>query len=502
MYDAVFLTDHIDYLPTSMLPIGAFKCAHVLRTKGYKCLVVSNITTFSNEELDELFFYSIGPNTKFVGFSTTFIWVENDGLVHQDQGLSENSLIDKIKKRNPTTKIVLGGTKSHLDLKNKNIDYAIIGYGETSVVNLMNHLDNNSSLRNSFKNINGVTIINDKLAPAYDFTKDVMRWLPEDVVNYRVLPIEMARGCIFKCKFCAHMLTGKKKLDYVKEYDVMREELMQVYNDFGITNYMITDDTFNDNVEKLEHIHNITQSLPKQLKLWAYLRLDLINAHPKTLPMLSEIGIRACHFGIETMHPDAAKVVGKGQDREKLLDTLSYMELHNSEISKHGSFIVGLPYEPRESSIDTAEKLLSGKIPLNSFSWQPLRIQKSNTFQNDSEFDREWQKYGYKEVSYLDRTHLFNNISLNWQNEHWIFQDAYDYVSALYQRAQQSDHYFFEGLWSLGMHSYHNLNKDITFDNLRKKLFKEADMQFLNRVKDAFTKEYKHKLFKILDRGF
>jgi len=218
--------------------------------------------------------------------------------------------------------------------------------------------------------------------------------------------------------------------------------------------------------------------------------------------MLSEIGIRACHFGIETMHPEAAKVVGKGQDREKLLDTLSYMELHNPEISKHGSFIVGLPYEPRESSIDTAEKLLSGKIPLNSFSWQALRIQKSSQYQNDSEFDREWHKYGYKEVSYLNRTHMFDNVSLNWQNEHWIFQDAYEYVLTLHRRAQTSDYYYMEGLWSLGMHSYHNINKDITFNNLRKTLFKEADMQFFNRVKDAFTKEYKHKLFKILDRGF
>ena len=52
------------------------------------------------------------------------------------------------------------------------------------------------------------------------------------------------------------------------------------------------------------------------------------------------------------------------------------------------------------------------------------------------------------------------------------------------------------------MHSYHNINKDITFNNLRKTLFKETDMQFFNRVKDAFTKEYKFKLFKILNRGF
>jgi radical SAM superfamily enzyme YgiQ (UPF0313 family) len=30
----------------------------------------------------------------------------------------------------------------------------------------------------------------------------------------KVLPIEIARGCIFKCKFCSYPLNGKQNLDF------------------------------------------------------------------------------------------------------------------------------------------------------------------------------------------------------------------------------------------------------------------------------------------------
>ena len=81
MYDAVFITDHNDVAATSIMTLGPYKCAHVLRSLGYKCLVVTNTANFTQEDFKELFFYTIGPNTKFVGVSTTFLWVNQDGLV-------------------------------------------------------------------------------------------------------------------------------------------------------------------------------------------------------------------------------------------------------------------------------------------------------------------------------------------------------------------------------------------------------------------------------------
>jgi radical SAM superfamily enzyme YgiQ (UPF0313 family) len=52
-----------------------------------------------------------------------------------------------------------------------------------------------------------------------------MSWLPTDVVNQQVLPLEVARGCIFRCKFCAYPMNGKQQLDFVRSESQLMYEL-------------------------------------------------------------------------------------------------------------------------------------------------------------------------------------------------------------------------------------------------------------------------------------
>ena len=503
MYDAVLFTGLKDFHPTSMPTIGAFKIAHMLRQQGYKVLVVNNLHTFSEQEFEELIFLAVSKKTKFVGISTTFLWLYDDCMFPQGSWF-EYVAVEKLKKINPDIKLVVGGTKAYSGYNNRWADYAIVGYGETSILNLMNHLDHSTALKNSHKNIHGVTIIDDKLAPGYEFTKDSMRWLPEDVVNYKSIPIEMARGCIFKCKFCAHMMTGKKKLDYIKEFDIMKEEMTQIYKDYGITHYVCLDDTFNDNVDKLYAINDVIQSLDFQPKFWAYNRLDLISSFPETLPLLDSIGIRASFFGIETLDPTAAKIIGKGSDRQKLLDMLTNMHENYPQISKHCSFIAGLPHESADSFKNTVYRILSGEIKVDSFSMQPLRLQKPNTYQADSTFDSIAKDYGYEELSFNDPKHnrQFNNVSINWKSPWWNYRDAYDFIEKMYEVAFRSEHAsYMEGLWAMGMHSYEDQNPFFTFDNVRKTKMPDFNFDLLHRVRDVFDQEYKRKLFKIIDHG-
>ena len=68
------------------------------------------------------------------------------------------------------------------------------------------------------------------------------------------VPVEFARGCIFKCKFCSYPMNGKQNLDFVKDPELLYQELSDNYKNFGIKHYMIVDDTFNDHKEKLESI--------------------------------------------------------------------------------------------------------------------------------------------------------------------------------------------------------------------------------------------------------
>ena len=44
----------------------------------------------------------------------------------------------------------------------------------------------------------------------FDFTRSFTTYEHNDLTFHDVPILEVARGCIFKCAFCAYMLNGKK----------------------------------------------------------------------------------------------------------------------------------------------------------------------------------------------------------------------------------------------------------------------------------------------------
>ncbi len=60
MYNFVFFTDVTDTL-MAYKPIGAYKCAYELRRKGYSCLVVDHLHSYSLEEFKEVLDLAVGP---------------------------------------------------------------------------------------------------------------------------------------------------------------------------------------------------------------------------------------------------------------------------------------------------------------------------------------------------------------------------------------------------------------------------------------------------------
>jgi radical SAM superfamily enzyme YgiQ (UPF0313 family) len=406
MYHAIIFTDC--WNPLGSVPaIGAYKCAHSLRKNGYSCLVINHIGEFELDELIKLLDLAIGNDTSLIGFSTTFIsnkidmnsdksgYIKSNNIV-LPQGIEfEKKLIQYIQNKNQNIKTVVGGTKANANYSNKNIDYVCLGYSEVSIVNLMDHLVKGVNLDKSHKNIFGRIIIDDRFADSYEFSKEDMIWLDTDVVNHKCLPIEIGRGCIFQCKFCSYPMVGKKNMDYVKSTTCLQHELQRNYDMFGVKNYLIMDDTFNDNVEKLKQIELTISKLTFQPEFWAYIRIDLLCTKPETLDLLYRIGVRAMQFGIETMHPGAAKSIGKGFDRDKIVAKINEIADRYPDVHTGSGFIIGLPGETADDSRETFKKLMAGEIRLSYWNWQPLYLERPGTVTYTSEFGRNIEKYGY-----------------------------------------------------------------------------------------------------------
>lgn len=398
--------------------IGAYQIADHCRKFDIECQVVDFTDLFKISELEEIINSCINDDTLAIGISTTFFYNQNTKSKFISATRSFNqvmpekfrNLILKIKEQYPHIKIVGGGANSYQIEEDDLFDVVFHGYCEQTVAEYMLSLKGQRPKR-IWPKKNKTEIIDDKNSH-FDISTLAHQWHEHDcILPGETLPIEISRGCIFKCTFCSYPLNGKKKFDYLRDPELIKDELVSNYEQFGTTNYFFTDDTFNDSTIKLEALHKAITSLPFKIKFVTYLRLDLLHAHREQLVLLKEMGLGSSFFGIETLNHESGKIIGKGMKpsivKDFLLDV--YHNHWNEEIPITSSFIIGLPKETEESIRETHRWLKT--TPINDL-WFPLFIKKNSHFK--SEFDMNYEKYGYT----LD------------ENGHWT-SDTMTYSDAL-----------------------------------------------------------------------
>jgi radical SAM superfamily enzyme YgiQ (UPF0313 family) len=502
-YHVVLFTDMSDVL-FMQKSLGPYKVASELRRAGYSVLVVNHLHIFSVDEIKEILKHSVSEHTLFVGVNSFFYRLtdnsnldENGNVRYLDRehgsylphGKKYNQEIQQlIKQLNPKCKIVLGGPDAQDVQYTQDFEYVLIGYADKSIVNLADHLLHGSPLLNSRRSLYKNTIITDAAAEGYNFIGTKMQYDDNDLIlPGETLVIEISRGCIFKCTFCNFPLNGKTKNDFVKLEQILYEEFLENYQRFGVTRYIFSDDTFNDTREKIEMIHRVSKRLPFQLEYWAYIRIDLLIAFPDTIELLFDSGLRVTHFGIETMHPETAKIIGKGGDRKKIIDILAFIKSkYGNKITLGGSFIFGLPYEPMESIKTTIDMLLDKTIQLDIWSVFPLTLTKNLLLK--SELDLNYEKYGYV-IENDDPT----RIERNWKNQYTSFKEC----TKLAQETEQKS--IMEGVVQIGgttRFTVAGLGLDLEHTN--GKYQKDFDWHYIDNLKQQRSQLYKQRLFDVL----
>lgn len=403
--DVIFLTGVMT--PWFERSIGAYQMSNFIKSHGYNTQVIDFIHLIPKEKLLTILKSVTSNDTKFLGISTTFL--SNEVFVTSEKKKYSNVLkedfidvLTEYKKIYPHVKIVAGGAKSKALEEYDFIDHIVTGYGEIGFLKLLQNEDTSR------------IISGDKYLKNFDAQKINHMFCDNDLIfNNETLPIEISRGCIFRCKFCAYPLNGKKKLDHIRDVELIKEELINNYEKWGITNYLISDDTFNDSNEKLEMLHKMITSLPFKISFVCYLRVDLLYKFRDTqIQLLEEMGLKSCHFGVESFNPETAKFIGKGMSEDKTKEFLLYLrDRWENKISFMCTFIFGLPYESKESCIETGNWCLENNI---NFWIMPLFINPDNVYRSD--IDINYKLYGYK----LEKI----NGSIVWENPYMSFKEA------------------------------------------------------------------------------
>jgi radical SAM superfamily enzyme YgiQ (UPF0313 family) len=380
--------------------LGPYRIASEIRKSGYSCQVISFIDYFTFDELENVCKKFITNKTLIIGFSTTF-WYENFEKY--------TFLIDTTRKINSNTKIIAGGPNAErLAVRtNRQLDAIFLGQGEYNILQYLHHITTGSELLIIPKKIReegvpGPIPVYESLdiATVWQFNQSETIYTTEDCVGPgEPLVLEVARGCIFKCKFCQYPLTGKKKLDHIKCSETIYEELMRNYQNHGTHHYLISDDTFNDSLEKLKILKDVFLSLPFKLTFTAYLRLDLLNAHREEIELLEEMGLVGANFGVETFHDKAAKLIGKGivgKIAKNFLHDLKHIHWKN-RIKITVGLIRGIPYETLDSYQETIDWILDENNLIETMHvdtlaiWNPLLA----VVPYQSEFELNASKYGF-----------------------------------------------------------------------------------------------------------
>lgn len=402
-------------MPRVFRTLGAYRIASELKKHGYSAVVIDYVQYMTADEVARAISKFLTPDTLWVGYSSTFFRLDNafgTGVFNNKMvKMYQSNDVDKITqiynyvKSHSRAKIVFGGAyalQAHADSR---VDYYVAGYGDVATVDLTNYLAGKTASIQHYEeiNIDGNKSI---LIDAGKYPDPAMNSLQtcwhDDYVNLlpgEAVPLEFARGCIFKCKFCSYPLLGKKKGTYIRDMEEVRDEMIELWEAKGTDTYYITDDTFNDDHDKMIEFHKLMTSLPFKPKFSCFLRLDLMEKYPEQAQMLLEAGLVGNFFGIESFNHASARAIGKGMHPDKLKNRLREVrKVWEGKVNTSVGLIIGLPYDNDQYFKELWDYVHSDDYPVQHTSFNPLHIVNKENGVNmyGSEFALNPEIYGYK----------------------------------------------------------------------------------------------------------
>jgi hypothetical protein len=414
---------------------GGHRIATWLRNQDWDVEVLDFAALFSLDELKEFARSRITSQTVFCGFSCFFgSWTDQlDQFAHW------------LKQQYPHVTLFTGGT-AHPTNPCLAMDYHITGFGEHAVTQLLKVVTGNAvrgSLILDPKYLGQKRVINGNVHyPAFPMNDLSIYYEDRDYLDENEwLAIETARGCIFKCKFCNFPVLGVKG-DYTQDQDRFYRNLQENYDRYGIRNYYIADETFNDRADKVRKFADAVERLDFDPFFTAFIRADLMVARPEDQQHLLRMNLLGHFYGIESTNPETLRVVGKGMHPDRLLpgilEAKKYFETHGRQIYRATiSLIAGLPHETIQS-LENTKHWVEANWKEQQLLWFPLWIPENINGQTLSEISIDPSKYGYTRYQGIVAEDNRLRVDLMpWQNQHMNQAQAAEFCRQFYERNRQ-----------------------------------------------------------------
>ena len=362
------------------------RVATYLRMNDWDAEVVDFTAFWQLEELQEFVRSRTTDKTVMFCFGTAFLNPWSPYL---------NEFTAWLKAEYPNVAIVVGGNNA-LTTPAEHVDYWIDSYGENAVLALCQHLI--GTLGERLKT--DITIPNKKVIrglhhyPSAPLDSYLVDYEARDfMMPWECPQIETARGCMFSCSYCNFPIIGQAQ-DVSVSKEEFKKQLQLGYEKWGIVNWRVMDETFNDRPEKLQKYADAVDELGYNPWICGFARGDLVVKHKEHWDTYIRLGFLGHSMGIETFNHAAGKLVRKGMDPDKLqqglLEFQEYTDMHApNRYRANIQMICGIPGESVESW-NTSLEWLNTKWTRQSASAHILEVPDyDETLTNQSRFTKE-----------------------------------------------------------------------------------------------------------------
>ncbi|MCB4790816.1 MAG: B12-binding domain-containing radical SAM protein [Elusimicrobia bacterium] len=294
-----------------------------------------------------------------------------------------NQLLDTIKtikELNLQAAIVVGGP--HISLipektmkQIPQIAYAVIGEGEYTFLELVNSIENKQPI----EKVNGIAYrqgdkiiltsprdyiknLDELPLPARDLLPNIAGECYSNAFRYKQLPMTSvitSRGCPYACIFCARIFGARYRMH---SFDKVMEEIRHLVKNYGIKEIIFVDDTFIVDIERTIKICNALKEQKLGLTWSCHGRIDILYKHPELIPLMKNSGCWYISLGIESGNAEVLKKIRKNITLEQVDSVVN--QLNSAGIHTKGFFMIGHPYDTKESIRDTID--FAKSLPLGS----------------------------------------------------------------------------------------------------------------------------------------
>ncbi len=283
---------------------------------------------------------------------------------------------ERLKEACPELKVLIGG--SHVSVLPERtleefpaFDLAVLGEGETTTSNLMNRFDAPDNHWNTTKGICFREHASVRTNPIRPFVKDLdllpfpafhlfplEKYFPFYSRQYKPeLPISSSRGCPFRCSFCN---TAMGKRIRLRSPESLVEEIQYDRDRFAVQQIIFTDENFTGNRDRAVAFCNqiIDKGMNRDIN---YICQSRVAVDRESLASMRQANFTHITFGIESGNQEVLEKVHKGIRLEQSEQAVRWARELGMIID--GNFILGLPYDTKETIHETIR--FACKLPLD-----------------------------------------------------------------------------------------------------------------------------------------